>query len=119
MSKGRYKAAFILPLATEKVLGDMGWEFRSLERLPKSTEEFLREALHLKLSESFLGVASYENERLKANVTLDDAGEIEEVYLKLYSIDAEQLSSIFYLSHLPSFAELFFPPEKNITAEDA
>jgi len=109
--KGRYKSAFILPLSTEKTLGDVGWEFHSDKRLPKSTEEFLRETLHLKLSKSFLGVINYENESLEASVILDDTGEIEEVYLKLYSVDMEHFSSIFYLSHLSSFAELFFPSE--------
>ena len=93
-------AGYAIP--NEKFLRDAGWEFKSDKRLPKDTENFLFESLKLKFVENFSGVAAYEGDALKAAVISDDSGEIENVYLKLYGMTKERLSS---------HAELFFPPE--------
>lgn len=110
-TRGRYKAAFIMPIPNEKFLGDGGWEFQSDKRLPKDAEKFLLESLKLKFVENFSGMAAYEGDDLKATVISDDSGEIENVYFKLYGMTKERLSSHFQESPLSSHAELFFPPE--------
>ncbi|MFL9903447.1 hypothetical protein PQR71_35845 [Paraburkholderia fungorum] len=108
-SKGRYEAAFIIPVPNEKCLGDTGWEFKSERTLPKATREFLAGSLKLTFSENFSGMSTYENDVLKATVIENDVGEIEQVHLKLYGMTKKQLSLLFQDSPLASDAELFFP----------
>lgn len=107
--KRHYEAAFIIPVPNEKSLGDRGWEFQSERRLPKATRAFLLVALKLTFSENFSSMTTYENDVLKATVIADDAGEIEQVHLKLYGMTKQRLSLIFQESSLTSSAELFFP----------
>ena len=112
-TRGRYKAAFMLPVPNEKILGDAGWEFQSDKRLPKDTEKFLLDSLKLKFVENYSGMSTYENDAVKATVIFDDVGEIEDVCFKLYGMTKEQLSLHFQTSSLSSCAELFFPSEKH------
>lgn len=45
--KRNYQAAFIIPIGASKFLGDDGWEFNSVERLPEGMGEYLAERLKL------------------------------------------------------------------------
>ena len=108
-SRGRYEAAFIIPVPNEKRLGDAGWEFKSESRLPENTEQFLLQALKLTFDEKFSGMSTYENDVLKATVIFNNIGQIEQVHLKLYGMAKKQLSLVFRESSLASDAELFFP----------
>jgi hypothetical protein len=65
--------------------------------------------LKLAFVEIFSGMTTYENDILKATVIANDAGEIEQVHLKLYGLTKRQLLSMFQEDPLASDAELFFP----------
>ncbi|HBF25087.1 MULTISPECIES: hypothetical protein [Nitrosomonas] len=109
--KGQYKAAFILPVPNEKVLGDAGWEFKTDKRLPSDTKKFLLEVLELKFVENSLGMSTYEGDTMKATIFFDDRNEVKEVYVRLYGVPKERLSLLFQASFISSSAELFFPSE--------
>src|SRR4051812_42890978 len=79
-----YKVVFLLPLGTEKSLGDFGWEFSSRKRLPQTLLLSLASRLHLHQEPSYLGMEVYEGEGLKLTATMDERG-IEHIYFQIWS----------------------------------
>lgn len=107
--ENQYKAAFIIPIDSTKIITDLGWEFESKTFLPNQVVEFLKESLKLQPDESYLGIESYTNESLQARVVLDDQGRIEHVYIKIYGNGLEFILSEFNKSRLKLCAVLFIP----------
>lgn len=107
--KGKYKAAFIIPIGAIKALGGDGWEFETTNRLPAETKEFLVEALNLKYLESYLGIDAYINESIKMSVIYDDQNQIESISFQLYDDAVTALSRIFRSSQIADQSELFIP----------
>ncbi|WP_174932222.1 hypothetical protein [Burkholderia lata] len=107
--KGRYEAAFILPLPNEKWLTDDGWEFRTDTRLPDATRTFLTTTLGMQQLARYAGEQNYVSPDVEASILEDDSGAIELVHIKLYNMRAEQLLKMFDASSLAATTELFFP----------
>lgn len=103
-----YVAAFLLPSPVEKHLTDYGWEFESSERLPEQTVEALRSGMGVRHTETYLGVDVWEGDGLKASVSRDAAGTIEEVYVQLFSRRPEELRGALHAAGLDSI-EVFVP----------
>jgi hypothetical protein len=79
-----YKAVFLLPLGTDKRLGDCGWEFSSRKRLPRTLLLSLANTLHLHKKESYLGMEVYEGGGLKLTAATDTSG-IEHIFVQIWA----------------------------------
>ncbi|AAY38760.1 hypothetical protein Psyr_3729 [Pseudomonas syringae pv. syringae B728a] len=82
--KRSYQAVFIVPTGASKVLGDYGWEFNSLERLPESIGEYLVGCLGLKFEEEYAGIKKYTNGQINMSIFLDDNNEVESIYFQAF-----------------------------------
>lgn len=107
--KGRYEAAFIVPVGANKTLGEDGWEFDTTNRLPEEVKKFLTDDLNLRFVENYLGIDSYVDENIKASVIYDDQNQIENVYFQVYGNAMPALSNIFQSSFIANKSELFVP----------
>ncbi|MDU8420601.1 hypothetical protein RYA60_20315 [Pseudomonas syringae] len=84
--KRSYQAVFIVPTDASKVLGDYGWEFDSLERLPESIGEYLVGCLGLMFEEEYAGIKKYTNGQISMSIFLDDDNEVESIYFQAFEI---------------------------------
>ena len=107
--KGKYQAAFIVPVGANKVLGDDGWEFESSVRLSGEIKDYLIQSLRLSFLESYLGIESYVDGDIKMSVIFDDQNEIESIHFQLYGGSLVTLSEACKSSRISSKAELFIP----------
>ncbi len=107
-SLGRYKAAFLIPLGTDKTLGEYGWEF-GIKYFTVDILSFLIGLLGLVLEESYLGIDKYIGEDIQASVIHNDEGKIEHVSFQIYGNNKKRLEEAFISSKLDSSCELFFP----------
>jgi len=82
--KGKYRATFVIPLDSERILGDMGWEFFSSDRIPQDIVRLLMTELSLTKSDAYLGMKEFAGENAKATVLLDEQGQVEAIYLRAY-----------------------------------
>jgi len=110
---GKYKAAFIIPVSSRKILEETGWEFDTEKRLPDEVLDFLTVALNMKFSEKSSGMSIYVGENMKATVFYDDHGKIEHVYFQIFQKNEGVLSSAYQASPLTMCSELFIPSERN------
>ncbi len=107
--KGRYRAAFIIPVGAEKVLGEDGWEFKLSSPISLEVSEYLIKSLGLRLLESYLGLDDYINKKIKMSVIHDDIGCIESIYFQLYDDALTILCEVCESSEMPTGVELFIP----------
>ena len=107
--KGRYEAAFIIPVGANKILGEDGWEFDTPNRLPTEIKKFLTADLNLKYLESSIEIDSYVDGNIKASVFYDDKNQIENIYFKVYGDAMTTLLEIFHSSAIAKKSELFIP----------
>ncbi|WP_020396258.1 hypothetical protein [Thiolinea disciformis] len=107
--KGRYEAAFIVPVGVNKVLGEDGWECESPIRLSEAIKDYLIQSLRLSFLESYCGIESYVNDDLKMSITFNDQNEIEDIYFQLYGDALTLLSEVCQSGPIPAEAELFVP----------
>ena len=107
--KGKYKAAFILPIGTKKVLGENGWEFETSNRLSLQIKEHLIDVLKLKFLESYLQIYCFMSEDIKMSVSYDDKNEIENIYFQVYNDKLTMLTDLFIASGIANESELFIP----------
>ncbi|ELP5726855.1 hypothetical protein QTV44_000028 [Vibrio vulnificus] len=107
--KGKYQAAFIVPVGANQVLGEDGWEFGSSTRLSGEIKDYLVQSLNLGFSESYLGIESYTDGNIKMSVIFDDQNKIESISFQLYGDALANLTEVCQGSRLPSEAELFIP----------
>jgi hypothetical protein len=107
--KGKYQAAFIVPVESNKVLGEDGWEFESPARLSESIKDYLIQSLRLSFLDSYLGIESYVNDGIKMSVIFDVQNEIESIYFQLNGDTLTLLSEICQGGRIPNEAELFIP----------
>lgn len=111
--KGKYQAAFIVPIGTNKVLGEDGWEFVSSSRLSDEIKDYLIESLRLGFLESYLGIESYVDDDIKMSVIFDGQNEIESIHFQLYGDSVAILSEVCQGSRVLSEAELFIPQQEH------
>lgn len=104
-----YKVIFLLPLGTEKSLGDCGWEFSSRKRLPPKLLLSLASRLHLHQEPSYLGMEVYEGEGLKLTATIDNRG-IEHIYFQLWSRPIEDIQKAVARDEV----EVFTPSDQGV-----
>ena len=110
MIKGRYQAAFIIPVGANKVLSEDGWEFESSGRLSEEIRNDLIQVLGLNFLESYLGIDVYSNDDIKMSIINDDLGLTESISLQLYGNDSLVIiSKAFESERMSSAAELFVP----------
>jgi hypothetical protein len=109
--KGKYQAAFILPVGANKVLGEDGWEFEGSARLPEEVKDYLIQSLKLSFLESYLGIESYVDGDIKMSVIFDDQNEIESIHFQLYGGSLAILSEACQNRRMSSKAELFIPEQ--------
>ncbi|MDZ4150440.1 hypothetical protein [Methylicorpusculum sp.] len=107
--KGKYKAAFILPVDTKKMLGENGWEFNSSNRLSLQIKDLLIDVLKLKFLENYLQIYCFINEDIKMSVFYDDKNEIESIYFQVYNDRLTTLTDLFIASGIANESELFIP----------
>jgi len=107
--KGKYQAAFIVPIGTNKVLGEDGWEFESTSRLSEEIKARLIKSLKLSFLESYLGIESYVDDNVKMSVIFDDQNGIESIHFQLYGSALATLSEVCQSSRISFEAELFVP----------
>jgi len=111
--KGKYQAAFIVPVGANKVLGEDGWEFESSARLSEEVREYLIQSLKLSFLESYLGIESYIDGDIKMSITFDDQNEIESIHFQLCGDSLVILTEVCQGSRMPSEAELFIPQQEH------
>lgn len=109
--KGKYQAAFIVPVGASKVFGEDGWEFESPARLSEEIKDYLIRSLRLNFSESYPGVESYVDDDMKMSVIFDDQNKVESIYFQLYGGSLETLSEVCQDSEMLLVAELFIPQD--------
>lgn len=85
-----YKAIFLLPPKSEKMLGDDGWEFSSPERLPHTLLLSLANTLDLQKGRSCVGMEVYEGAGLKLTAVTDERG-IENIFIQIWSRPREDV----------------------------
>jgi len=107
--KGKYQAAFIVPVGANKVLGEDGWEFESSGRLSLKIKDYLVESLKLCFLESYLGIESYVDGNMKMSIIFDAQNEIESIHFQLYDDGLAVLSEVCQGSEIFDGAELFIP----------
>jgi len=112
--KGKYEAAFIIPIGANRELGEDGWDFKTNNRLPAEIKKFLTDGLNLKFSESYLGIDSYVDENIKASVFHDDQNQIENIHFQVYGNAMTALSDVFQASFIANKSELFIPRSEGI-----
>lgn len=81
---GSYRSNFVIPKGARRVLGDAGWEFSSLDRIPKDIVDVLMSELALVETDAYLGVQEFSGECAKATVLLDEQGRVENIFLRAY-----------------------------------
>ena len=111
--KGKYQAAFIVPIGAKKILGEDGWEFESSARLSEEIKDYLIQLLNLHFLESYLGIESYVDDDIKMSIIFDDQNEIESIHFQLYGDSLAILSEVCQGSRMPSEAELFIPQQEH------
>ena len=109
--KGKYQAAFIVPIGANKVLGEDGWEFESSGRLSPEIKDYLIESLKLSFFESYLEIESYVGGSIKMSVIFDDQNEIESIHFQLYEDALTVLSEVYQNGKVSVGAELFIPQQ--------
>ncbi|MBY0248872.1 MAG: hypothetical protein K2Q17_14510 [Nitrospiraceae bacterium] len=107
--KSTYRAAFIVPIGANKILGEDGWEFQTQKRITVVAKEFLISALKLRFLESYLGIDAYIGDNIKMSVIYDDACQIESIAFQMYSDSVTVLSKAFIAGKLSNESELFIP----------
>ena len=111
--KGKYQAAFIVPVGANKVLGEDGWEFESSVRLSEEIKDYLIQSLSLSFLESYLGIESFVDDDIKMSVIFDDQNKIESIHFQLYGDSLAILSEVCQGSRVSPEAELFIPQQEN------
>lgn len=107
--KEKYQAAFIIPKNSSKTLTDNGWEFQSPARISSDVKDTLVGLLGLAFLESYLGIESYANDKIKMSVVLDEMNKIESIHFQLHENALAALSLVFQNGALFSKTELFIP----------
>lgn len=107
--KTPFKAAFVVPHGAKKVLGESGWEFDSEERVPPSIKDSLVTVFKLKPLQSYLGIESYGDDKMKMSVIYDDSHLIENVYFQLRGDAMMGLVDYFNSHEQTGGCELFIP----------
>ena len=110
--KGKYQAAFIVPVGANKVLGEDGWEFESSVRLSEEIKDYLIQSMRLSFLERYLGIERYVDSDIKMSVIFDDRNEIESIHFQLYGDSLAILSEVYQGSRMPIEAELFIPQQE-------
>ena len=105
----QYQVAFIIPAGANKTLGEDGWEFVSLTRLPEDIIGYLIRSLKLSFSESYLGIDSYINEGIKMSIVFDERNGIESIHFQLNEDSLDVLTEVCQSSQIFSEFELFVP----------
>jgi|SRR5690554_2330331 len=111
--KGKYQAAFIIPMGVNKVLGEDGWEFESAARLSKEVRDYLIQSLNLSFLESYLEIEVYVDDDIKMSIIFDGQNEIESIHFQLYGESLSILSGVCQGSLVLSEAELFIPRQEH------
>ena len=109
--KGKYQAAFIVPVGANKILKEDGWEFESAIRLSEEIKNYLIQSLRLRFFESYLGIESYVDDNVKMSVIFNNKNEIESIYFQLYGDTLSILSELCQGGRIPAEAELFIPQQ--------
>jgi len=107
--KVKYKAAFIIPLGTNKIMDEDGWVFETSSRLSPTVKEYLIDTLRLKFQESYLGIEAFINESIKMSVFYDSGHQIESIHFQLFEGSEAILSDVCKVDKITDEAELFIP----------
>ena len=110
---GSYKAAWLIPINSKKVLTNNGWIFVSKKHLPPLVVAFIIDNLKLSFEETYLHIVSYSNNKFQAVVIENEKGEIEEVQIKIYGNNLDLFLSEFKKHSISEMAELFIPSEED------
>ena len=114
MMRGKYDAAFLLPLGAEKYLEEDGWEFGSNDFLPKQVVPKLADMLNLTYSKTSLDISYYVNDFIQVSFFCDGSEDnIKHIYFQVYEGKLGLLKQAFFDSSLGDFSELFIPKERS------
>ncbi|WP_310887577.1 hypothetical protein [Pseudomonas syringae] len=99
----------MIPIGASKVLGDDGWEFDSVERLPDSIGECLAERLNLEFMEEYTGIRKYTGNQISVSIIFDSADEVESIYFQTFDNGLALLSEACEIEQVACHAEIFIP----------
>jgi hypothetical protein len=102
-----YKAAFLIPKSSSRILSEHGWEFESNERVPEAILNSIVKKFGLLKEDEYEGVVHYRSDQMKITAIRDNQGLVEQVYFQLYSLSPSDLRNILDRS-IQDF-ELFVP----------
>ena len=106
-TRRKYKAAFLLPANSKKILTENGWEFETNKAL---NDDVLKSTLMAfgQLEKGSVDVNTYRKEDLIIDILVDEK-EIEQIYIRDYSIDNHNIDLLksIYSSHKD--VEVFIP----------
>jgi hypothetical protein len=105
-----YKAAFLIPKSSKKILDDSGWLFKSKKRLSTDVLDALKKVYFLIEKGKYLGVVEYVGDGLKVVVNYDGVGLIEGIFIQLHTRDSGELKKALLGVGLKD-VELFLPEE--------
>lgn len=103
-----YKATFVIPIGTSKVLEDDGWKFEGNGRLRPQLVDSIAARFGLIKTHTYLGIIAYSSLSLKMSVVLDDSGEIEHLYIQIFTGDVENVQADL-LAITRDLADVFVP----------
>ncbi|WP_057435534.1 hypothetical protein [Pseudomonas syringae group genomosp. 3] len=107
--KGDYQAAFIVPKGASKVLGEDGWEFNGVGRLPGSVGDYLVRYLGLEFVEEYFGIRRYTSNQINMSIFFDSADQIESIYFQVFYGTIISFSEACESEEVTSCAEIFIP----------
>ncbi|MFS2123709.1 hypothetical protein [Pseudomonas sp. Pseusp97] len=106
--RGKYRTVFILPLKTEKILTDYGWEFSSPEALSVVVKEKVLNDFGLDFQGEHAGIEKYIGEKLEVLFFYGSTRELETIMFKLYEDDVASVQAVWE-GGLMNFSEIFIP----------
>ncbi len=109
MMSDSYKAVFLIPALSKKILDDDGWFFESSERLNLDVFVKIQKLLNLYLKEEYCGTVVYEGNGVKASVLYDDSRQIEQIYLQIFGASSLQVIDDIKDQFISSNVEVFVP----------
>ena len=105
------RSIFIIPKSARSTLSEAGWEFLSMDRIPRELVDALMERLRLTKTDSYLGMEEFSGSSLKAMAFLDDLGMVEHVHVRAFKgreIESELGTLLSFLDDRGAL-EVFIP----------
>lgn len=105
---GQYKAAFLIPYGSKKILDEDGWTFEIKNALHKSIVDEVIDVFDLSFVERYDDVVTYACNAFKATIFFDKEGNVEQIYFQIFNKKLQILDALKAQFGVGD-AELFVP----------